>query len=399
MRVRHEDWPEDLPSLWFVVPSTSGSDHRCGTYDIRDQYDQPADRFGPWSFDYHEDAEDYTAVCVADDTGDGSHWEAAPGMVFSAHWSVRYVSCSLVRFGLWETELNGDADFFDPDDVDYVGPPDYEAYVPADWHTTSFSIGPWQFEPAETCAVDSIGPCCLRVTATGVDQQCRHGRFEQLPTHTGPMPGPTFDCSDIILGNVYGETGAPCGGQFAGSLSNVASPGTSTVVVWWEIDADKTEITLHVGGDSATFAYSEDWWLTSRTVGDYTVRACPGPPGPDEECDVENECFPGACPCIVNEDGELYRTIYADITGDITASDLPLFPDAGGSNAWQYVSGANAITILCLDPFFVSVVWGPDSYFLSIPSDGFVCTEDGLQIEDITITDAGNNITIRIYTL
>jgi hypothetical protein len=130
------------------------------------------------------------------------------------------------------------------------------------------------------------------------------------------------------------------------------------------------------------------------------IDACGDEPPPPPNCEVENACFPDGCPCItLGEDGTLYRTLYADISGPVTATGLTLvtYLDEG----WDYNSGGDSIAIRCtnggLDPYYVAVSIGGNTMFGSIPAGGFDCTPDGLDIVDITVTDG--TMTMVLYTL
>lgn len=144
---------------------------------------------------------------------------------------------------------------------------------------------------------------------------------------------------------------------------------------------DNTPIIIPVSGG---------YWKLHR------VSTCGQPPPP---CDVENACWPDLCPCLVDgETGEIYRTIYADVSGDHTETELSLEPD-DAAGRYQWTRGSDAITILCMnggvDAYMVTVILGADSYFCTIPANGLQC--DGLELVD-EIIDCGD-ISIRLYTL
>jgi hypothetical protein len=174
-----------------------------------------------------------------------------------------------------------------------------------------------------------------------------------------------------------------CESHFVVNASVEVSWGTGpngTGVADWFDDDNMPIIVPGAGG----------YWKLER------VADCGQPPGP---CDVENACWPDLCPCLVDgSNGEIYRTIYADVSGDHTETELPLEPnDAAG--LYQWTRGADAITILCqnggLDDYMVTVILGADSYFCSIPAGGLQC--DGIDLVDETVICG--DITLRLYTL
>jgi len=135
------------------------------------------------------------------------------------------------------------------------------------------------------------------------------------------------------------------------------------------------------------------------------VDSCdiPPPPPPPPLCEWETACWPDLCPCLVagSEDPPvLYRTIYADVSGAVTATGLALDPN-NTTLIFSYNSGSDYIVIQCtnggMDPYYVAAQFSGVTYFFSIPANGLACTEDGSQMVDETVTNG--TVTIRFYTL
>jgi len=229
---------------------------------------------------------------------------------------------------------------------------------------------------------------------------------------------PPYPPVPVYLG-AYGPFttyGGGVGNLLCGGPCNPLVSTASTASVRWGYDIKTDSILLGVStvthSGSVSVDYDDGNWAAVRhtvplisTAFDPTSavvfpeESCDIPP-PPPPCEVENACFPDGCPCItLGEDGTLYRTLYADISGPVTATGLTLTTYL--NEGWDYSSGSDSISIRCtnggVDPYYVFVNVGGTVMFGSIPAGGFDCTPDGLDIVDITVTDG--TTTMVLYTL
>lgn len=399
MRVRHVDWDETIPSLWVRLGANNGLTGYCGEAEVSDQIGNGMSNLGLWSFDFVDTAETPGYLVCNCET------------VFSSTLCTREVPEGWISRFTWEAGPSCNTNLVSFEGGVFTGGEYstgvlFEKYLPAKFWESEFQVGNWVFTPAASCGLNGNGPTCFRVLKTvgdAFDVYC-----DIAATH-GPASWAVLRCSVSSLEeyayNLYGWQAGD--GASAGYLLN--SNGSATqVVVSWVINADRDTVRLMVEeieyfpgmpgwGVNASayieFAYTANWWMTGRAVGDYTVGVCV------ENCDNEDACWPDLCPCLVDgstDPATLYRTIYADVSGDHTETELALSP---AGDRYQWTRGGDAITILCMnggvDSYMVTVILGVDSYFCAIPANGLAC--DGGQLVDETISCGG--ITIRLYTL
>jgi hypothetical protein len=213
------------------------------------------------------------------------------------------------------------------------------------------------------------------------------------------------------------------GNLLCGDSCNPDYNGVNDLLLSWTYNIYDDKITLRViyvppagiWRGELEVAYDDGNWvddthtitLTSFGNADVTatvtpVDSCIVPP-PPSVCEWENLCWPDLCPCLVDGSADppvLYRTIYADVSGAVTATGLELAPN-NGTSSFNYNSGSDYIVIQCtnggMDPYYVAAQFSGVTHFFSIPANGLACTEDGSQMVDETVTDG--TITIRFYTL
>lgn len=223
-----------------------------------------------------------------------------------------------------------------------------------------------------------------------------------LTAQAGPecvyVPGKFLDQPEALA--FESTTATACDMEFGpNDLIGKITDGAGSVLTW-RIDETQTNIIITYGDYTGTMPFEREWWkalpeLFNEAEDLINVYDCA-----DAPCDNENSCWPDLCPCLVDgADGTLYRTIYADVFGDHTETELSLLPDSGAGRYQWTRGGSDAITILCmnggLDSYMVSVSLGPDSYFCTIPASGLQCNGRDLVDEIIVCGD----ITIRLYTL
>ena len=298
---------------------------------------------------------------------------------------------SQVWWGVTTDETQVRMHVFIPSTVDgdgvYVSPVSHEMYLDTDWY-----LAPVVFTLSGVTYTISVCPD-------------PHEPFPEWPLTTHYLQATVGEHRSRSSGSLI------CGSH--------CDPDNAMLLSWsYNIYSDK--ITLRVvrsipagiWSGELEVAYDDGNWiddthtvtLTSAGNADVTVTVTPADsctiPPPPEPCEVENACFPDGCPCItLGEDGTLYRTLNADISGPVTATGLTLTTYL--NEGWDYSSGSDSIAIRCtnggVDPYYVYVSIGGTVMFGSIPAGGFDCTPDGLDIVDITVTDGIT--TMVLYTL
>lgn len=347
-RVRHESWATDVPSLWssLMIDNT-----RCGFFKIVDQYECGAESWGPWSFDYMADLTNYPSsgyplkpVCEGAD----------PVRIVPADDAPLYLafrvggSCDVIEIGLWlQPDQFSQAHPWDPL---FCDPPTHLKLAPDNWYESPFTIGGWTFTPV-TCKTPVPGPTCFRVLAEGVDETINVlgtdlmldrslETWEEICTdHYNYIK----NCSSVYTINPADPEGLPWDiNSFVGALKNA----DETCVVWWEINADRTEITLHVdwrgpgaSTQSTTFAYTADWFTSGRTVGDFTVDPCPA-------CEAYS-CFPD-CLVVNCGSGPQPNALFATVSSlNGCCVDGSYSFTWNGTSVWYYLKIGDDTLVTC----------------------------------------------------
>lgn len=371
MRVRHVDWPEEIPSLWVRVYSfddlTNGF---CGEAFVTDQIGGSLDRLQDWSFDFYAGSwpsgSGHYRACVHE-LGSPSDRVVPQGWISRIAWTYGG-GCSLNKVSFYGGAYPaGDTVVDNSATAQLEEELIADRYMPPEWWQSEFQVGDWIFTPTTSnCGSKHPGPTCFRVMKTGVNINCG------IPYSVPPSTWRPEECTPAVVpvggGFGYSTTDSAAVGSLSNDNSFDGLVGSLRYVVSWVISADRDSITLMVermvgAGDhwtitesvTATFAYADNWWTTGRTVGDYTVGACP------TDCEgTADPCWP--CYCIADgTTGEPVVLIFCDVSTPLWTATVGLIYIGGGSYQFaETVSPFRAVTVQCMggDPltYMITVI-------------------------------------------